>query len=144
LETFIDAILAIIVTILILEFKVPETTFSSDHEIRSFISHLLPSIFSYVISFAVIISLWVNHHDMFRSMKGSNIKFVMLNFLFILFLSPIPFTTALAGRNHESSYAVALVGTNYFLMNLCFAFMWTYASSKKFIPLEVLKSNVHK
>lgn len=134
LELFIDAILAIIVTILILEFKVPEDAFSSDTQIKSFIHHLVPSFISYVISFAIIISLWINHHDLFRHIKTADIRFVLLNFLFILFLSPIPFTTALAGRNHESSYAVALVATNYFLMNLTFAFIWAYATRKKIIP----------
>ena len=129
-----DGILAIIVTILILEFKVPEDAFSSDTQIKSFIHHLVPSFISYVISFAIIISLWINHHDLFRHIKSADIRFVMLNFLFILFLSPIPFTTALAGRNYESSYAVALVATNYFLMNLTFAFIWAYATRKKIIP----------
>jgi uncharacterized membrane protein len=144
LETFIDAILAIIVTILILEFKVPENAYSSDKQIRSFIDHLVPSFISYVISFAIIISLWINHHDLFRHIKNADIRFVMLNFLFILFLSPIPFTTALAGRNHESSYAVALVATNYFLMNLTFSFLWGYATSKKIVPETVSGSRSFK
>jgi len=52
------------------------------------------------------------------------------NFLFVLFLSPLPFTTALAGRNYESAFAVALVGANYFLMGPGFSFMWRYATVK--------------
>src|SRR5262245_50091934 len=144
LEMFIDAILAIIITILVLEFKVPEERFSSDIEISSFINHLLPSVFSYIISFALIISLWINHHEIFRHIRGSNIQFVMLNFFFILFVSPIPFTTALAGRNYESAYAVALVGTNYFLMNVCFAIMWIYITAKKILPPDVLNSRSYK
>lgn len=144
LETFIDAILAIIVTILILEFKVPENAYSSDAEIKSFIQHLMPSLFSYAISFAIIISLWINHHDLFRNIKSADIRFVLLNFLFIFFLSPIPFTTALAGRNHESPYAVALVATNYFLMNLAFGFIWTYVDSKKMLSESILRSKSQK
>ena len=95
-ETFIDAILAIIITI----------------------RHMVPAVFSYVIPFATIVSLWLNHHDLCRLIKTVDIRFVVLNFVFILFVSLLPFTTALAGRNHESSYAVALVATNYFLMNI--------------------------
>ena len=56
-ETFIDAILAIIITILVLEFRVPENAYSSDDGIRSFIHHMAPAVFSYVISFATIVSL---------------------------------------------------------------------------------------
>lgn len=133
-ETFIDAILAIIMTILVLEFKVPESTFASDAEIKNFIYHLLPSVFSYIISLTTIASLWFNHHDLCRKVENLNSKFVLLNFVFILILSPLPFTTALAGRNHESSFAVMLVASNYFLMSLSFSFIWLYAISKKMIP----------
>ena len=134
LEIFIDAILAIIITILVLEFKVPEKAFSSDTEIESFIGHLAPSFISYGISFATIVMLWIDHHFLFRLIEKADIRFAFLNFVFILFLSPIPFTTALAGRNYDSAFAVALVGGNYFLMNLSFSFMWAYAARKRLLP----------
>jgi len=144
LEIFIDAILAIIITILVLEFKVPEKAFSSDQEIRSFIGHLVPSFFSYGISFATIVGLWIDHHFLFRMIDKADVRFTFLNFVFILFLSPIPFTTALAGRNFESGFAVALVATNYFLMNLSFAFMWRYATGKHLIRQSWTKEKSFK
>ena len=143
-ETFFDAILAILITILVLEFRVPDNAYSSDDEIRSFIRHLVPAVFSYVISFATVVSLWLNHHDLCRLIKTVDIRFVILNFVFILFLSSLPFTTALAGRNHESSYAVALVATNYFLMNIGFASIWGYVITKKIIPEETTRSKAFK
>jgi uncharacterized membrane protein len=144
LETFIDAILAIIITILVLDFKVPENAYSSDREIKSFIRHLSPSFFSYAISFATIVALWIDHHYLFRYIKKADIRFVFINFVFILFLAPIPFTTALAGRNHNSPYAVALVATNYFMMNLSFSLLWTYATTKKIIPESMTKGKIFK
>ena len=144
LEIFIDAILAIIITILVLEFKVPEKAFASDEEIKSFIGHLLPSFLSYTISFATIVSLWVDHHFLFRMIEKGDIRFAFLNFVFILFLSPIPFTTALAGRNYESGFAVALVATNYFLMNLALSFMWRYATTKKVIRQSWIREKYFK
>ena len=74
-ETFIDAILAIIVTILVLEFKVLETAFTSDGEMKSFIWHMMPSLISYLISFLTIIVLWIDHHYLFRSIKTADTKF---------------------------------------------------------------------
>ena len=133
-ETFIDAILAIIITILVLEFKVPENAYDSDDQIKALIHHIGPSVLSYVISFASIVSLWIDHHDLCRNIQNADIRFVILNFIFILFLSPIPFTTALAGRNHESSFAVMLVASNYFLMNVSFGSIWAYVVAKKIIP----------
>jgi TMEM175 potassium channel family protein len=144
LEIFIDAILAIIITILVLEFKVPEKAFSSEQEIKSFIGHLVPSFFSYGISFATIVSLWIDHHFLFRMLDKADIRFTFFNFVFILFLSPIPFTTALAGRNYESAFAVALVATNYFLMNLSFSFIWRYATTKKLVRQSWIKEKYFK
>jgi len=144
LETFIDAILAILITILVLEFKVPENAFVSDDKIKWFVHHLFPSVFSYLISFATIVSLWIDHHDLCRKIKNADTRFVILNFVFILFLSPIPFTTALAGRNYESSFAVMLVASNYFLMSLSFSFMWAYVTIKKIIPEIIMNTKPFK
>ncbi len=144
LETFIDAILAIILTILVLEFKIPENPFSSNQQLRSFLQHLLPSLLSYGISFTTIIFLWIDHHLLFHLIRKADVKFTLLNFVFILFLSPVPFTTALAGRNYENSYAVALVGTNYFLMGLSFSFLWRYAVVNKLLPEDKMKERFFK
>ena len=143
-EFFIDAILAIIITILVLEFRVPENPFSSDDDIKSFIHHMVPALFSYVISFATIVSLWLNHHDLCRLIKSVDIRFALLNFVFILFVSSLPFTTALAGRNYESSYAVALVASNYFLMNMSYGFIWRYVTVRKIISEETINSKPFK
>ncbi|MBL7725038.1 MAG: DUF1211 domain-containing protein [Chitinophagaceae bacterium] len=135
-ETFVDAILAIIMTILVLEFKVPEEAFHSDGNIKSFLVHLLPSFFSYFISFSTIVILWMDHHNLFRLLKRADPPLVFLNFIFILFLSATPFTTSLAGRNFESSFAVSLVGINYLLMNIAFSSIWVYALKNKMITEE--------
>lgn len=138
-ETFIDAILAIIMTILVLEFKVPEDSFASDDDIRSYLYHLAPSFVSYFISFSTIVVLWMDHHNLFRLLKKADIPLVFLNFLFVLFLSATPFTTSLAGRNFESSYAVVIVAANYVMMNLSFSSIWAYAAMKKMIPETTIK-----
>lgn len=137
-ETFIDAILAIIMTILVLEFKVPEDAFDSDGNIKSYLFHLVPSFVSYFITFSTIVILWMDHHNLFRLLKNVDIPLVFLNFLFVLFLSATPFTTSLAGRNFESSYAITIVAINYVLMNLAFSSIWIYAMKNKMIPEEIL------
>jgi uncharacterized membrane protein len=138
-ETFVDAILAIIMTILVLEFKVPEDSFASDDNIKSYLYHLAPSFVSYFISFSTIVVLWMDHHNLFRLIKKADIPLVFLNFLFVLFLSATPFTTSLAGRNFDSSYAVTIVAVNYVMMNLAFSSIWVYAMKNKMISEAVLK-----
>lgn len=139
-ETFVDAILAIIMTILVLEFKIPEESFDSDGHIKLHLLHQIPSFVSYFISFSTIVILWMDHHNLFRILKRADIPLVFLNFLFILFLSATPFTTSLAGRNIQSSYAVAIVAANYVLMNLAFSSIWVYAMENKMIDEIALEN----
>jgi uncharacterized membrane protein len=82
----------------------------------------------------------MDHHNLFRLIIKADTQMVLLNFLFIIFLSATPFTTSLAGRNHESSFAVAVVAVNYLLMNLSFSSIWIYALAKKMIPEDTLKA----
>lgn len=138
-ETFLDAILAIIMTILVLEFKVPEEAFDSDGNIKAYLFHLAPSFVSYFISFSTIVILWLDHHNLFRLLKKADIQIVFLNFLFVLFLSAIPFTTSLAGRNYESPYAVTIVAINYTLMNIAFSSIWVYALNKRLMKEEIVQ-----
>lgn len=143
-ETFVDAILAIIMTILVLEFRVPEESFESDASLKSYLIHLTPSFVSYFISFSTIMILWLDHHNLFRLLKKVNIQLAFLNFLFILFLSATPFTTSLAGRNFESAQAVTIVAVNYILMNLAFSAIWVYAQMQNMIHEEAQKPYLQK
>jgi uncharacterized membrane protein len=138
-ETFVDAILAIIMTILVLEFKVPEEPFDSTSTLWSFLHHLAPSLVSYLISFTTIVVLWMDHHNLFRLLKKADVYLVFLNFLFVLFLSATPFTTSLAGRNFKSPYAVIIVAVNYVMMNLAFSAIWVYALKNKMMTETVVK-----
>lgn len=142
LEAFIDAILAIIMTILVLEFKVPEEAFDADSSIHEHLIHLLPSFLSYIISFSTIVILWLDHHNLFRVLKKADVTFALLNFLFILFLSATPFTTALGGRNYDSAYAIAIMAGNYLLMNVSFSAIWFYVLGKKLLDeTEIMQIN---
>jgi uncharacterized membrane protein len=133
-ENFFDAILAILITILVLEFKVPEMQNASTAALQDVIVHYLPQILSYLMSFATIIALWIDHHKLMRRCTRITKNFIRLNFLFILFLSPLPFTTSFAGRYIENSFAVALLAANFFFMNLGFGIVFSYAIVKKIIP----------
>lgn len=126
-------------TILVLEFKVPEDAFTSNDSIKSYLYHLAPSFISYLISFSTIVVLWMDHHNLFRLLKKADIRLVFLNFLFVLFLSATPFTTSLAGRNFESSFAVTIVAVNYVMMNLAFTSIWIYALKNKMMIESVVK-----
>jgi len=133
-ETFIDAVIAIILTILILELRVPETEHSKSINTKQQLATLIPSFVSYIGSFLLIAGIWIDHHVLFLNLQKLNKRYILLNMLFILFLSLVPFTTAFAGHNYHDPFAVALLFTNYFIMNLSFAILYWYANWKGILP----------
>jgi len=135
-ETFIDAIIAIILTILVLELRIPETEHSNGLGTRQQVASLLPSFVSYIGSFLLIVGVWIDHHILFLNLQKLTKRYILLNMFFILLLSVVPFTTAFAGNHHKDPFAVSLLFINYFLMNLFFASLYWYANRKKLLTAE--------
>ena len=127
---FIDAILAIVITILILEFKVPRIENATDEELKKSIGEMMPAVLCYVASFLTLISLWIDHHQLFRYVTKVNKPYVIINFFFLLTISPLPFCTAFAGEYITHPFAVALFASNVLLMNTSFSFVFLYPIKK--------------
>lgn len=104
LEAFSDGVLAIIITIMVLEFKVPtEKTF----EAVILLSH---KFLSYVLSFIYVGIYWNNHHHMMHTVKSVNGKILWANLHLLFWLSLIPFATAWIGEHHFASFPMMLYG----------------------------------
>src|SRR4026207_1168955 len=104
LEAFSDGVLAIIITIMVLELKVPHgTTWAS-------LEPLLPIFLSYVLSFVYLGIYWNNHHHLLQSAQRINVPIVWTNLHLLFWLSLIPFTTGWMGENHFAELPTALYG----------------------------------
>ena len=104
LEAFSDGVLAIIITIMVLELKVPHgDTLSS-------LKPLIPVFISYVLSFVTIGIYWNNHHHMLHAAKQVNGPVLWTNAHLLFWLSLVPFVTAWMGENHFATWPVALYG----------------------------------
>jgi uncharacterized membrane protein len=105
LEAFSDGVLAIIITIMVLEIKVP-------HHAAEFrdLEKLLPVFASYVMSFIYIGIYWNNHHHMMHSMTRVNGKILWANMHLLFWLSLVPFSTGWMGENHFAKPTLALYG----------------------------------
>jgi uncharacterized membrane protein len=104
LEAFSDGVFAVIITIMVLELKVPH---GSDMEA---LGPVIPVFLSYVLSFVFVGIYWNNHHHMLHAVHRVN-GFVMWANLHLLFwLSLVPFITAWMGENHRLAMPVALYG----------------------------------
>lgn len=110
-ETFTDGIYAIVVTLLILEIRVPHIENADSVELLfQSLMGLLPKFISWVISFLTICVVWVNHHRIFETFKAFNITLFWLNVQVLLWVCFIPFPTALVGDFYNNPLAVAIYG----------------------------------
>ena len=104
LEAFSDAVIAIIITIMVLELKIPK-----DGNLTSLIP-LIEIFLSYVLSFVYLGIYWNNHHHLFHIAKRVNGKILWTNLFLRFWLSLIPFVSAWAGESHFSKYPMMFYG----------------------------------
>ncbi len=104
LEAFSDGVLAIIITIMVLEFKIPKTT-----ELSS-LAPMLPVFVSYILSFITIAIYWNNHHHLFSAVETINGKVMWANMMLLFWLSLLPFATAWMGENNFTKWPVFVYG----------------------------------
>jgi len=104
LEAFSDGVLAIIITIMVLELKAPhETGFAA-------LKALLPVFLSYVLSFIYVGIYWNNHHHLFHATHSVSAAVLWSNLHLLFWLSLFPFATAWIGENHVAPSPVAAYG----------------------------------
>ncbi|MEQ1773069.1 MAG: TMEM175 family protein [Burkholderiales bacterium] len=104
LEAFSDGVIAIAITIMVLELKVPHSA-----DISS-LKPLLPVFLSYVLSFIYVGIYWNNHHHLLHSVKEVSGGILWANLYLLFWLSLIPFVTGWMGENHFSAAPMALYG----------------------------------
>lgn len=131
IEAFSDGVFAIVITLLILDIKVPDKIPEAmvATQLLQKLFELWPKFLSYVISFWVIGVLWVTHHNAFHYIKRSDQVLLWLNILFLMCVAFIPFPTALIGQYGQQQIAVAMYGANLLVTRLVFQLLWWYATS---------------
>jgi|CXWJ01.1.fsa_nt_gi uncharacterized membrane protein len=114
LEAFSDGVIAIIITIMVLELKVPHGITIND------LLPLLPVFLSYILSFIYVGIYWGNHHHLLHTVHHVNSKIIWANMHLLFWLSLIPFTTAYMGENHFENLPVTLYGINLILCAIAY------------------------
>ena len=122
MEAFSDGVLAIVITIMVLELKLPEQGSSGMRDLVP----LIPVFLSYVLSFIYIGIYWNNHHHMLHTLQRVTGPILWANLHLLFWLSLVPFATAWLGRNHLEAAPVALygvvlllAGVAYFILQSC-------------------------
>ncbi len=104
LEAFSDGVLAIIITIMVLELKVPHAV-----ELAA-LKPVLPVLLSYILSFIYLGIYWNNHHHLFQATEEVSGGILWANLHLLFWLSLFPFTTAWMGENHLAPIPTAIYG----------------------------------
>lgn len=129
LEAFSDGVIAIAITLLVLEIKLPHSAISG---LGSALLSLWPSYLAYAISFIVIGAIWINHHAMFKHIVRADDMLLLLNTLHLMFIAFLPFPTAvLAEALHsraDEPLATAFYGGTLAVIGVLVVTMWSYAA----------------
>lgn len=114
METFSDGVIAIIITIMVLELKVP-------HESNlAALAPLVPILLSYLLSFIFLGIYWSNHHHMLHAVAHVNGRVLWANLHLLFWLSLVPFATAWMGESHFARGPVAMYGVVLLLASIAY------------------------
>lgn len=124
-EAFTDAVIAIILTILVLELKLPENNHSTQALLK-----VLPQFAAYIMTFIFIATMWVNHHFLFAQAKGVTNQIIWTNFIWLFIASLLPATTAWLGSDIYARTSAILYVLNVILFNLATLLLRRQVTSK--------------
>jgi uncharacterized membrane protein len=114
LEAFSDGVIAIIVTIMVLELRAPsQPTLAALWKVA-------PIFISYGLSFLVVAIMWVNHHHLIHAIRGVSARLLWSNLYLLFWMSLVPFVTDYLGKNYREPLAVALYGLDLVLCSSAF------------------------
>lgn len=131
-EAFSDGVFAIAITLLILELKVP----GAGKALGPALLAQWPSYFAFLLSFAFIGVMWVNHHRLFTHIRKADNGLLFVNLLLLLGITVIPFPTSVLASylgKQDASVAAAVFNATYFFMAVVFNLLWRYAVKRKLL-----------
>ena len=117
LEAFSDGVIAIIITIMVLELKVPASTTLAG------LGAVAPTFAAYAFSFIYVGIYWNNHHHLLHEVRRINGGVLWANLHLLFWLSLVPFTTRWMGENLSSTWPVAIYGVSLLMPSLAFAIL---------------------
>lgn len=137
---FSDGVLAISITLLVLNINVPVLPEQSVHELPVRLLRLGPDLFSYALGFAVIGRFWLVHHRIFGVLSAWDGRLMALNLLFLGFAGLVPFTSDLLARYGDQSVAVTCYAAVIAAASLMSWAMIAYARRRQYVKPSALDS----
>ena len=127
-----DGIFGMVMTLLVFGIALPEIVISSQADFVSFLQSITPTIGITLVSFILVSSFWLYHHE-FIKITNFNIPFLWFNIFFLASISFIPFSTSVVGNYSQFFLANVVLGLNVLLTIIFVLLMFRYASKKGFL-----------
>ena len=127
-----DGIFGMVMTLLVFGIALPEVVISSSADFASFLQSITPTIGITLVSFILVSSFWLYHHE-FMKITNLNIPYLWLSIFYLASISFIPFSTSVVGNYSQFFLANAVLGINILLTIIFFLLMFRYASNRGFL-----------
>lgn len=124
-----DGVYAIVLTLLVLDLKVPETPGLTEAQLLADLWNQTPNFIAYLVSFFMVAFSWMRNFWIFKHLKQCNEKMFWLNFSHLLFVSLTPYTASLIGHYHDEPFTVILFSGSIGLASLSLFFLHRLAAA---------------
>jgi uncharacterized membrane protein len=141
LEAFSDGVIAIVITLLVLEIRLPEVGYA---DLGAALYSIMPKIMAYVVSFALIGLYWVFHHYSLNLIDKVDGVVLWINILFLLFISFLPFPTIIMGRYPFQPLSVIMYSSNLLLINATGFLSVQYLKKHRHLASAIFTEAVYK
>jgi uncharacterized membrane protein len=136
INAFSDGVFAIVITLLVLELKVPEHL--PPGGLLELLPELMPAFLGHVVSFVLIGMLWVGHHNMFLTVKRHDRTLLWLNNFFLLAVATMPFFAGLLAHHTTDQASMVAYALNLIMAGLLLLATWLYATHRRrLVPAEL-------
>jgi uncharacterized membrane protein len=148
-EAFSDGVFAIALTLLILEIRVPHLTAgASNRELGSALLALWPSFLAFLLSFGVVLTMWINHHEFMRVVQRADTRFLFANGFLLLMVTFVPFPTALLAQylgTTAANAAVAFYCGTFILVNIAYnVLLYSVVKNRRLLSRDTSDTSLTK
>ncbi|MGC9517286.1 MAG: TMEM175 family protein [Methanomicrobiales archaeon] len=143
IETLVDGIFAISMTLLVLNLDVPQITgVVTNSAIWDGLLALWPKLWTYGLSFVLLAIFWRVNHQQFHRIKKSDTALLWINVLWLMFVALVPFSTSLVGEYGEFTIAELFFQINFLMIGIFFNLNWRYAASRGLVDKSLTPERI--
>ncbi len=143
IETLVDGIFAIAMTLLVLNLSIPQLTSSVPNiTVENYLISSIPKFFTYTLSFVILAIFWRINHQQFCRIKRANSMLLWITVIWLLFVALVPFSTSLMGGYGETQAANIFFNVNLLLTGTFSGLIWCYATKKGFVDKKLTREKI--